>query len=664
MKTWKWLALALLCTVMTACGGTNPAPNPTPTPTPTPGNGFDFSLSSSTLSIARGETKTLSFTVTRPNGFQGEVLLTFTDMPAGVAGAGLAETGKTSGELFVMADTSATVGTVTVKVVAQGVTRDEALIKEQTLTITVTAQSSPGEEEDVFSKAPNPLDVLVTLDGARKVSKTIGAQGGSLSVTATDGAAFTLTVPAGALLGNVELSMTPLTGIDHLPLSGGLLAGVHLEPHGLTLLEPAMLTITPATTPTSGELIAFNAHKMGAEFYFQPHAMQGSGVTLYLSHFSNPGVGTGDLSDLLTPLVPTAPGDRFENAIARPDANLSLLVGKFYLVTKSRLEVARSDAALLQSAIQDFLTWRKEVTRAGLDEQFKKEIYEGWTLIAQGIENAVNEAAASCANDADLNQLGEMLYWVSWVKSNPRLQPYFAGKLEAFEAKVVACASFELEFESKLKIRTFTPHPTGEPYNISDITSDYVVSALVPVQYNPERGILEGNGDMSYDAWTTSGFTGYWGPHTETDCPNVTRGTLTSLDIPFSVDEDFYHQSAIDFVLTDLTTGRPVPTISLVMYPGFLEQLFHLSCRHGNMEANSVDGHMDWLTHFTNLHGFGGLDMSWWHVGGLLFTNGVAETIIPVSYNGRNPAMPKDAGSDHQLAAEGSTRLTLRHKPH
>jgi len=97
-------------------------------------------------------------------------------------------------------------------------------------------------------EAPSgPLSIGLALETAHAVTATIGAPGGVITATSAGGAHFRLELPAGALFGDEDIRMTPLSQVTGTLISGGLLAGVHLEPEGLQFVRPATLTIALTT---------------------------------------------------------------------------------------------------------------------------------------------------------------------------------------------------------------------------------------------------------------------------------------------------------------------------------------------------------------------------------------------------------------------------------
>lgn len=98
-----------------------------------------------------------------------------------------------------------------------------------------------------------PLDV--TVDPAtgraehlfvfrRDVDLTHGTEAGSVTATGADGTKYTLAVPQDAAILHLDLTVTPLQGVDGLPGDPRVL-GVQIEPSGTALLTGATLTIKP-----------------------------------------------------------------------------------------------------------------------------------------------------------------------------------------------------------------------------------------------------------------------------------------------------------------------------------------------------------------------------------------------------------------------------------
>jgi hypothetical protein len=137
------------------------------------------------------------------------------------------------------------------------------------------------------------INIMSTLDSKSVAKAAIPTAGGALSLTDAKGNKFTLTIPAHALLTTTTVTMTAVTSINGLPAGGSFNAGVQIEPNGLALLQPALLTIAPASPPAGGAVIPLGWHGTGQGVYLNIVQPQSNILTLALSHFSGAGVGTG-----------------------------------------------------------------------------------------------------------------------------------------------------------------------------------------------------------------------------------------------------------------------------------------------------------------------------------------------------------------------------------
>jgi hypothetical protein len=526
---------------------------------------------------------------------------------------------------------------------------------------------NPNPQPDTDTRTPNPLNVTVELETTHKTTGEVTPAGGTLTATAADGTTFTLTFPENAVLSDLQISMTPIANINDLPLTGGYVGAVHLEPEGVEFLEPVILTIQAVKPFDASKLKGFNSHAMGEEFYLQPMTVSGQTITLQLMHFSNPGAAVADdLDDLVIDLVPTDPRDRFEHDLgldlSEDVKKAEAITRNFYGRVKGKLESARSERSTLKSAIRDFLTWRKAVSQLGFDEIFKKEIFQGWTLVAEGIENAVDKAYTACAVNDDFTYVVDILGWISWVKNNPRLAPYFEGKLAAFEQKASNCATFELTFEYVLEQETFAQGGSG--YFVSNVRSNHQVQSTLEVSYSHEYGMLTGHAPLESVVFTASGYAGYFGPPRTPDCPTVQPHSAESF-LDFSVGGDGNEKSNVPVtnLLIDLDNPdappREIQTLTLVMHPGLLTELFTLECNFGTEIVGGVDGHAGSYALFPYLHDVNYEALEWWRVP-FTFSGGQAQYEKIHQYSG---PMFDSEGDDTKLELTGHTKLVIQHTP-
>ncbi len=527
---------------------------------------------------------------------------------------------------------------------------------------------NPTPQPDADTRTPNPLNVTIELDNARKTTGEVTPGGGTLSATAADGTTFTLIFPKNAVLSNLQISMTPISKIKDLPLTGGYVGAVHLEPEGMEFLEPVTLTIQATKPFDASKLKGFNSHEMGKEFYLQPMSVSGQTITLQLMHFSNPGaaVATENDDDLLVPIVPTDPRDRLEHDLADdeivPLPNVKALE-VYYQRVKRKLEAARTETSTLKSAIREFLTWRKSISQENVEDKFKAEIFQGWTLVAQGIENAVDKAYTACAVNDNFRFVVDILGWISWVKNNPRLAPYFEGKMAAFEQKASNCATFELTFEYILE--QHTQDGISEDYVVTDVRSNHQIQSTLEVSYSHEYGMLTGSAPLESVVFTTSGYKGDFGPNREPDCPTITPEKADPY-LEFNVGGDQNEKSNIPVTSLLIDVNNPdappqeIQVLTLVIHPGLMTELFAIHCNDGTLVAGGVDGHAGSYALFPYLHDVDYEALEWWRVP-LTFSGGQAVYEKIHDYAGPHYMQPDN--QETRLELTGSTKVTMKHTP-
>lgn len=146
----------------------------------------------------------------------------------------------------------------------------------QLVTLTAAGESGASSLQiQTQPRNPNPLTVQASFEDDLVVTALIGPEGGVLSLTDSKGINYLLEIPANAILLEMEVSMTPVSDISNWPLDGKLLAGVHLEPDGWLLYEPAMLTITlPETSGDGLAQVGFGFNGGGEEFHLTTAHLQ------------------------------------------------------------------------------------------------------------------------------------------------------------------------------------------------------------------------------------------------------------------------------------------------------------------------------------------------------------------------------------------------------
>lgn len=340
-----------------------------------------------------------------------------------------------------------------------------------------------GTGPDWLTAEPAPVTLDLQLEGDRAVEALVTPEhGGRLVATASDGTRYRLRIPEGAVLGNVKVTMTPVGEVRGLPVAGGSLAAVRLEPDGLRLMEPAELTILTERAVPPAERIAFGYFGDGADAHLYPVEWGAERITMRLLHFSGYGVAGAAADD---------PGRAALQRAASMEARLSariadamrsegdageILLGpvqaafvEYYDVAlRPLMQIAETDDRQAACCITRYFTWERQVTllfgegrhsrseapddldapeldrrRAEASESFER-------IFRNAVEKGVARAISECREEHDLGAIMRLL----------RLQRQAAllGLLDEAEAlrglrEVEACATFELEFRSTFENR-------------------------------------------------------------------------------------------------------------------------------------------------------------------------------------------------------------------
>ena len=161
--------------------------------------------------------------------------------------------------------------------------------------------------------------VRFVADSQRATHAAIGPEGGTLSAEAADGTRFELLIAPEALDFTETITMTPVLRAENLPLSGGLLGAVSLEPAGLDFYAPAVLRILSPTSASDLLTIGFAYDGDGAQFHLRPIAQPIEGAqpqvaeplvnAMELTALRPVGMARGTQADIRQQLAQPAPAD-------------------------------------------------------------------------------------------------------------------------------------------------------------------------------------------------------------------------------------------------------------------------------------------------------------------------------------------------------------------
>ena len=391
---------------------------------------------------------------------------------------------------------------------------------------------------DPFRSPANPVAVNPVLDTSHSTTQTIAAsQGGTIKATGSDGSAFTLTIPANALLSDETITMTPVASIAGLPTSGGLLAAVQLSPDGLQLQQAATLTIQPAVSVSAGQQVGFGYHASGQEFYLQPLGLTGT-IVMSLTHFSASGVGRGEP---VNPGVPTSAADRYDaliealatarrcqllsgaNCGGMTQEDLNNLFDAYSQAFYKEGLVPELQAALTEDgkaleAIAQAWAWQRSLEVLGLDtskEPYATEIAFITKVVPNIVLNAFNKAYDRCKADTqptDRISEGVRMLWAQTFLIT--LYGYSTSSL------ITSCLTpLTLDIDSTVN-QTEAPPPPSSTYK------SHVTAQGIQLQFDPIGRVYRGGGPLTYASLS---FSVQWG-NGFGDCSSGT-GNSGSVDV-------------------------------------------------------------------------------------------------------------------------------------
>ncbi|MDX2060387.1 MAG: Ig-like domain-containing protein [Gemmatimonadales bacterium] len=350
----QFARLAVLATLL-GCGGTSPVAPPRPPPAPVV---TAVEVAAPGRSLVPGDTLRLVATVKDQNGnpMTGRPV-TWTsnsDPVATVSAAGLV-TAVTQGQATISATaegrTGSAVVTVDAPAAAIALDRAEAVVEVgTTLQLRAAVTDAQGNalqgrrvvwtstspevasvsEAGLVSVRHGATSVVATVEGkadtaairvpvaplaltlgAGAVTRTVGPAGDTLRTRAPDGTTYQLAIPPLALTKPVAITMTPITAASGLPLSGGLIGGVNLEPSGLVFVQSATLVIgTTRTAPAGQRPVGLSYRGTGDELTMAAAGAGTGTVTLPVPHFSGALAGFGTTQDIESLYFATRPPPR------------------------------------------------------------------------------------------------------------------------------------------------------------------------------------------------------------------------------------------------------------------------------------------------------------------------------------------------------------------
>jgi hypothetical protein len=237
----------------------------------------------------------------------------------------------------------------------------------------------PNSQSVDFTSLAEPLNVTVALDDNVTTSKRITANGGRLSLTATDGTVFTLDIPPKALDTETNISMTSVKSVEGAPLDDGSALAVQLEPSGLFFNELVTLTIVPGKEIPAKNQIIFSYEGSGQDYHLAVVDPKSKEIQVKLIEFSGAGIGSGGDAQWAANLAIQASNSRarllqkfgeatqtdrksnlFNEDSNKAGENFDSFLDQFYdQVVLKEIVAAELDCIYAQQALEDLIRWER-----------------------------------------------------------------------------------------------------------------------------------------------------------------------------------------------------------------------------------------------------------------------------------------------------------------
>jgi hypothetical protein len=341
--------------------------------------------------------------------------------------------------------------------------------------------------------------VKVTLDASHTATATIGAEGGTLRATAADGNTYELVIPPDALDFDETISMTPVSAVDGLPLSGGLAGAVTLEPAGIIFYEPATLLITPAAATSSELSVGFAYDGLGEEFHLQrvlgnttttgllpdsplllnatfPLLKNASLPTLKLSVPSTRGYGAGsgtakDVTNRQKAPRPKDPMDDIDEFIVDLGEYGQLpIIGMPKFIEKMSstfntgilplLNAAKTDPSLAGRALLLYDRWLAYVNELDLEEELADELAAARNAIVEMLNKVSENSAERCYSEKRPEEAFALQRWIRYARKFLGNSPVI---LE-MQTRISKCLTFKVKFHTLI---TESTGPYGYSYELN-----------------------------------------------------------------------------------------------------------------------------------------------------------------------------------------------------
>jgi len=265
-------------------------------------------------------------------------------------------------------------------------------------------------------------------DENRKVTNFISTEdGGIIESTGSDNTLYTLEIPEESFWGEggENITLTPMIDSSYLPADCSFVAGVRLDPDGISLLKPATLTIKLPTALASGKVFGLCFNGPAGEYYTDPlfsFEQTSSTVTFQIMHFSERVVISAE--DCPSQHSnPEFPEDIYKNSLAcalqtsesfPPPEAFDILLDWYRNLVIEEL-IAATDLNSLDSALRIYVEWLTHVNLCELDEAFEFYMQNADVEIQRVLDQEFSRLDNECKGTDNLCEkqakLNEFLEW-------------------------------------------------------------------------------------------------------------------------------------------------------------------------------------------------------------------------------------------------------------
>lgn len=446
------------------------------------------------------------------------------------------------------------------------------------------AKSPVGDISEALDPSTEPIRVTAVPDAGRVVSARFGPEGGTLSATGADGSRFTLEIPAGALVQEVEVSMTPLTSVEGLPWESSQTVAVQLEPSGLAFYDYVTLVVEPAAPIPVDQQIPIGVGQEG-DLYLSFLDVRSESIRLMLDHFSSAGASKGllastdearqrlggDVERRLQSILAAELARARQAALTggeEPDLTELFEWARRTFeehVLKPRLAAAGESCAAGRLAIETVLSFQRQMQLLGFPDADLPNVTD---LVPTVARTCVREEYELCRDEHIIHRLPEVILSIERQRQLLGLgsEGGMDGVMAEAEDLARKCLRFELRFESSATVTMSAAAGTGT------YTSE--VETTVPIEL---QGSILGlqvalQGSSALDNTDFEIVFSTEGPCTSEDIPGGATFQVVSLSWDSMPPDASHPYGSVKDVRLTYAPGNTTESI-IVHCPGFSQPL-------------------------------------------------------------------------------------------